>query len=314
VSEATGERLEPAIQHGELVHAEHLARYRVAAGLAQGRKVLDAACGEGYGSALLASAGAASVTGIDIDEATVVRARDRYGLSFEVADVASLPFPDAAFDLVVSFETIEHVADPEAALAELTRIIAPAGLLVISTPNKHEYLVPNEFHVREFTHEEFAELLGYRFAEVRWLFQHNWNTSAVLEEATFGEQSGESPLDLALYKVAGGSPGRELYSVAVCGDGAMDVTVPQVAVLAGVDEAHELARRLLEAERVAGQWHSEYEQAKKNAELWHREWEKAKHTVDRLQEEYHAIAGSRVWRWTEPLRRVASARRRRRGG
>jgi SAM-dependent methyltransferase len=310
VSEATGERLVPEVQRGELVHAEHLARYRFAAGLARGRRVLDAACGEGYGSALLASAGAASVTGVDIDEATVVRARERYGLGFEVADVASLPFREGSFDLIVSFETIEHLGDPEAAVAELSRVLAPAGVLIISTPNKHEYLVPNEFHVREFTHEEFVDLLGERFAVVRVLFQHNWMTSAVLEEPAFEECSGNEPVDLTLYKVAGVAPGSELYSVAVCGAETFEVDLPQVAVMSTVDEAHALARRLLEAERVAQRWHSEYEQAKATAGGWHGEYEKAKETVECLHAELHAIAGSRAWRWTAPLRWLGRLRRR----
>ena len=124
---ATGERLVPDQQHGELVHAEHLARYRLAAQLARGRRVLDAASGEGYGSAILAAAGATSVTGIDLDRDAVDHAGARYGLNFEVADVAALPFPEASFDVVVSFETIEHVPDAVAALREFRRVLAPRG-------------------------------------------------------------------------------------------------------------------------------------------------------------------------------------------
>ncbi|MDP1850210.1 MAG: class I SAM-dependent methyltransferase, partial [Solirubrobacteraceae bacterium] len=122
--EATGERLIPEAYAGSVVLAEHLARYRLAARLAPGRDVLDAACGEGYGSAMLAAAGAASVVGIDIDAATVAHARERHGIDARQGDVGRLPFDDATFGLVVSFETIEHVAEPERALDEFRRVLA----------------------------------------------------------------------------------------------------------------------------------------------------------------------------------------------
>ena len=109
-------------QHGEVVHAEHLARYQVAAQLAESRRVLDAACGEGYGTSLLVAAGAKSVVGIDSDARAVAHARRRYpGPDFIQGDVRQLPLERGAFDLVVSFETIEHVAEPEVVLDELGR-------------------------------------------------------------------------------------------------------------------------------------------------------------------------------------------------
>ena len=258
--EATGERLMPEQQHGELVHAEHLARYRLAAQLAPGRRVLDVACGEGYGSALLAGAGASSVVGVDLDEATVEHARARHGIEARVGDVRSLPFEDDAFDLVVSFETIEHVEEPERALDELARVVAADGLVVVSTPNASQSLVENEFHVREFQHAEFVALLEGRFTAVRLLFQHNWLTSAVLDEAALRERGGEEAVALELTKVRGVEPGDELYLVAVCG-AAPDRELRAVGVMAGVDEAHALAARLVEAEATAHKWHDAFQDA-----------------------------------------------------
>ena len=118
--EATGERLVPELQHGELVHAEHLARYRLAAELADSRRVLDAACGEGYGTSMLAASGARSATGIDLDEHAVAHAQAAYPRAkFVTGDVRRLPFDDSTFDLVVSFETIEHVRDPQCGLGRV---------------------------------------------------------------------------------------------------------------------------------------------------------------------------------------------------
>jgi SAM-dependent methyltransferase len=304
--EATGERLVPELQHGELVHAEHLARYQLAAELADSRRVLDAACGEGYGTALLAAGGALSATGIDSDEQTVRNARAKYpGAAFELGDVHRLPFVDGAFDLLVSFETIEHVRDADAVLDEFQRVLSDDGVLLISTPNKHRYLVENEFHEREFFHEEFVDLLSARFANVEVLLQHNWLASAVLSAELASDAAGTQTPDARFAKLQSIRPGGELYTVALCGEGRIP-SCPPVVVAAGLDEAHELARRTVAAERTAEQWHGEYEAARRVAEGWRTEY----------QTEHQQVLGvydSVWWRMTAPLRWLADRARRRRG-
>jgi SAM-dependent methyltransferase len=286
--EASGERFVPDEQHGELVHAEHLVRYRLAGQLAHSRRVLDAACGEGYGTALLAGEGARSATGVDIDDRSVNHARSRHpGPKFICADMRELPFGDGSFDLVVCFETIEHLAEPEAALVELTRVMSEDALLLVSTPNKHQYLVENEFHEREFFHHEFVALLEARFQRVETLLQHNWLTSMVLAPRLARETSGDQTLEIELRKVAGIEPGGELYTVALCGFGDLPRLRPE-GVVAGVDEAHRLAERLVEAERTAERWHSEYQT---------------------LVGVYDSV----WWRMTAPLRWLADVVRRRHG-
>ena len=288
--EATGERLVPERQHGELVYAEHLARYRLAAQLAPGRRVLDAACGEGYGAAMLAAAGASSVVGVDLDGVVVEHVRRRHGIEAREADVCDLPFENGAFELVVSFETIEHVREPERALAELARVCARDGLVVLSTPNAGQYLVENEFHVREFAHDEFVAMLEGCFPSVRLLYQHNWLTSAVLDEEAMLEAGGDHRVEVGLTKVRAVRPGEELYLVAVCGE-EVDVALDPVAVLAGVDEAHALAKRLVDAEATARQWHDAYLDIRETAR-WMR--------------------STMSWRLTKPLRLPARLRGKRR--
>jgi len=164
----TGERFTP--ESVREIWYEHWHRYALAARYADGRRVLDAACGEGYGSALLARH-AKEVVGVDISDEAVTHARARYvapNLRFERADVTALTdLPDASFDLIVSFETIEHVAAQEALVAGFARLLAPGGLLLISSPDKRTYSevqgFANEFHVRELYREELEALLAPHF-------------------------------------------------------------------------------------------------------------------------------------------------------
>ena len=165
-----GERVTPWVTTQIL--SAHLHRYFTALDLARGKRVLDIACGEGYGSALLRDNGAAQVTGVDIDADIVARAGRVYGkagLEFHAADIrCPLPFPDASFDLIVSFETIEHIAEHNLFLSELKRVLAPAGHLVISTPDADtsDPGIPNPFHEKELSRGQFLDLLGTHFAHV----------------------------------------------------------------------------------------------------------------------------------------------------
>ncbi len=320
----TGERLVPDAHRGQLIYAEHLARYRLAAQFASSRRVLDAGCGEGYGTDLLASAGAASVVGVDVDEPTIEHARERYGRDFQVADIAELPFEDDSFDLVVCFETIEHVADAPRVVAELRRVLVEDGVLLISTPNPAEYVVENEFHVREFTFGEFAELLDEHFPERTWLYQQNWLLSAILDEEQF-RAGEEMALDLELRKTASLAPGRELYSVVVCSS--RGFTPKQVGVASGVHEAHELAETVRSAEKARAAWQERSELAERQREDWElrattaegqREaWEERAHEAERQvaeareqmaraieahQKAIGELVASLSWRVTRPLR------------
>lgn len=266
--EPTGERMMPEHQSGELVHAEHVARYRMAVQYVSGKRVLDAACGEGYGSQMLLGAGAKTVVGIDVDAATVAEAGQKYGAEFVVGDAAELPFEEDAFDLIVSFETIEHLEDPARMLDEFSRVLAPGGAVIVSTPNSLEYKVENEFHVKEFTPGEFEQLLTPRFGKPRFVYQQTWLFSALLEEASFASTDASAPLDLDVYKAAGRNPGQELYLIALCGD----LDVPrELGYVADVFEANKLIEWIGRAEQAEVMLHS-YVERSKNAEELLKEW------------------------------------------
>lgn len=165
--EFTGERFTPECVR-EIFH-EHFHRYAWARGLVDGLDVLDCACGEGYGSRILADA-ARSVHGVDIDATTIEHARKRYraeGLEFTRASALELPFDDERFDAVVSFETLEHLAEHDDLMAEFRRVLKPGGFVLVSSPDKKTYSddtgFENEFHVRELYRDQFEDLLARHF-------------------------------------------------------------------------------------------------------------------------------------------------------
>ena len=177
--EFTGERVVPGLVDENLFN-EHLARYRFAARFADRAIVLDAGCGTGYGARELANA--ASVTGIDISAEAVVHAGREFGgphVRFLRAACEAFPFRDASFDLVVAFEVIEHLEHWPRLLSEAKRVLRPAGVLLVSTPNKAWYTEsratagPNPYHVHEFDYAEFGAALRDVFPHVHlWTQNH----------------------------------------------------------------------------------------------------------------------------------------------
>jgi ubiquinone/menaquinone biosynthesis C-methylase UbiE len=184
----TGERFVPEVS-GQ-VAMEHLHRYLIAAELVAGKQVLDIACGEGYGSAALART-ATSVVGVDIAEEAVKHAAARYRdsrLRFLHGTCLDIPIPSQSVDVVVSFETIEHVSEHDQVLREFRRVLRPGGLLIMSSPDKREYSdIPgyrNPFHVRELYREEFRGLLQKYFAHIEMLGQRMVYGSAIFSEGS----------------------------------------------------------------------------------------------------------------------------------
>jgi SAM-dependent methyltransferase len=152
--------------------AEHRARYEFAARFARGQRVLDLACGSGYGTPILRAGGASEVVGVDLNVAAIAYARERYGgngVSFHRGDAYDPP-PLGPFDLIVSFETIEHLEFPERFLSACGALLAPAGMMFVSTPYRYRMNPDgsplNPFHQREWQADEFAAFLQPFFARV----------------------------------------------------------------------------------------------------------------------------------------------------
>jgi SAM-dependent methyltransferase len=172
--EATGERLIPG-QFPALIENEHLARYYFAMQFVQGKEVADIACGSGYGTQLLAKSGAKNVHGIDLSEDAVNFGREYFSaenVKFSVASAEQLTaLKNGEFDVVVSFETIEHLVNVEAYLDEIKRVLRPGGTFLVSTPDRRIGSVlhwltgrpQNPYHVREYTERELVSVLSTRF-------------------------------------------------------------------------------------------------------------------------------------------------------
>lgn len=187
--EFTGERLILGKVDYEL-EVEHLNRYQFAQMLVKDKKVLDAACGSGYGSALLSKT-AEQVVGIDISDEAIAYAKDNYlkeNISFQVASVDSLPFDNHSFEAVVSFETLEHIGEKmqKEFLNEINRVLTEDGILIISTPNHDIYKERgiNHFHEKELELKEFEILLQDRFKNVVILGQNFEVCNVIVGENT----------------------------------------------------------------------------------------------------------------------------------
>lgn len=159
----TGERLHAGSRLFGVDLARHRAAYAFAASLASRARVLDLGCGSGYGAAELSSA-APLVVGID--RVRPDAASRRASARFVRADIAALPIAPASFDLIVSFQVIEHLEDPTPYLAAIARMLAPDGTALFTTPNLLTSDRVNPFHVHEYESDELARALAPHFARV----------------------------------------------------------------------------------------------------------------------------------------------------
>jgi SAM-dependent methyltransferase len=228
------ERFDPGLMGGSLLEAEHLARYRWAVALVEGKRVLDAGCGMGYGSELLAGQGAAEVVGVDVD-AGVIDAASSSGsgtATFGLADLRELPADLGEFDVVVCFEVLEHIDEPAAALDRLAAALAPDGILVVSSPNRDVYPPGNPFHQHEFTPGELHDALAARFAHVRLVRQQDWLAAGLFDDDDFARVD---PQAVQLAKALPGEPGKELYSIGLASDSPLPAAPPFVMLTQTAD-------------------------------------------------------------------------------
>jgi len=306
LSEFTGERVIPGQVDVDLLN-EHMARYTFAARLARGKRVLDAGCGAGYGSAELART-AESVVGVDRAPEAIEFARAHYALHnlvFEEASCESLPHAGGSFELVVAFEVIEHLGNWRSFLEETRRVLAPNGQLVVSTPNKLYYTESrgphgaNPFHVHEFSFDEFRTELTAVFPHVSLFLENH------VEGFTFQPHETGHTAEVRV-DTGDPAPDESHFFVAVCANRPQTgnptfVYVPRAANVLRERERHidllqreldeknqwlaEAQRSLAEMTRQYGKVEGELEESNRWAETLNRELEERRARVAELQTE-----------------------------
>ncbi len=243
--EFTGERYTPECPR-EMLY-EHFARYAMALEFVGGKRVLDCACGEGYGSALLAER-AATVLGLDCSEQAVAHARERYikgNLRFDVADATALTLEDCV-DVVVSFETLEHLAAQDAMLVGFKRALSSDGLLLLSSPDKLNYSdIPryhNKFHVKELYRSELEALLARHFKYVR-LYAQKLKFQSVIWDLRANSAQDNGVCATALQSDGSLLPGLQdapMYYIALASDCAESLEAHSAALFLFADQAQSL--------------------------------------------------------------------------
>lgn len=196
----TGERF--LLSEPGPIRLEHLHRYSAVCRVLSPRMtVLDIACGEGYGSALMAGF-ADTIIGVDIDPETIDHATQRYAgvrtlsgkpIEYRVGDCSAIPIEESSVDLLVSFETLEHHDRHEEMMSEARRVLRPDGLLILSSPSRAIYTeaagYTNPFHVKELDRNELVALLSKTFPALRLLGQ-----ATQIGSFLFPETRGADPL------------------------------------------------------------------------------------------------------------------------
>jgi glycosyltransferase involved in cell wall biosynthesis/ubiquinone/menaquinone biosynthesis C-methylase UbiE len=273
---------------------EHLHRYTIARELATDKHVLDIASGEGYGSAILAEV-AHRVIGVDISKDAIGHANLKYkkdNLEFKVGSCSNIPINNASVDLVVSFETIEHHGEHDAMMSEIKRVLRPNGVLIISSPDKHEYSeIPrynNPFHVKELYRQEFEKLMTSHFKYVTMYGQRVTYGSMILQEEKIGDVASFNRENSRI-KVTKGLA-RPVYLIAVASDG----TVPRVT--SGVFE------QPINESEIVRSWEGLVRERDKHLAALKSEVASLKQALIKRDEQIATLITSVSWRLTRPLR------------
>jgi len=310
--EFTGERVIPGQVNDDL-WSEHVARYAYARRYAEGRRVLDAGCGTGYGSAELAQT-AVHVTGVDLASEAISFAQATYpipSIQFVVSTCAAMPFPANAFDLVVAFEVIEHLSHHRSFLQECARVLTHHGLFIVSSPNRRYYAEsraktgPNPYHVHEFEAREFVQELSGVFQNVRLVLQNRVESFAFHPAASFWP--AEARID-----GGGGHAEDAHFLIGLCSFGPLPeptsfVYVPRAANLLREREQHVqlLEQQLIDTKKWLADTQTERDSLLDLFRRQKEELDDRTHWAERLSAELEA-SGQRIVALQNELEAVAS--------
>ncbi len=314
-------RYDPDRDHGTSIEIEHRVRYWWASMLAEGRDVLDAGCGTGWGAEMMARAGARSVIGIDRAPGAIERGRATSGefVDLRIGDVCLLELEDESFDLVVCFDTLEQLAEPWAALDHFRRVLRPDGVLIVSTAVTGVYPDGNPFHRNEFEAGEVEAALERRFDNVRADRQRSQAVTILADDRTLAARVADRPLDVEIAKLDGVVPGDELFTVLCASDGALPPS-PRLALVGDALDFRAVEEHMRDV-------HEEFDESEARRLFYemhlHLLWGRVERQTQELdglraalnevqagravsEQQRLAIESSKSWRWTEPLRGAAA--------
>lgn len=265
----TGERYVPEITGN--ISLEHLHRYAYASEYVAAKTVLDIASGEGYGSALLAKK-ATHVYGVDIDTESILHAKKKYKLSnleFLEGSCTKIPLQDSSVDIVVSFETIEHIIDHDQMMFEIKRVLRPDGILIMSSPDRKEYSEAtnqkNPFHLKELNLQEYSELLSKYFSNVSILGQRIIYCSALISlKETIGTLKNYNIERISNHFDVNETLANPLYIIGICSE-------KKISYLPGgfFEQDINNSESILEYKKLVAYRDEEIEALKRNIESLH---------------------------------------------
>ncbi len=290
-----GERMIPEFHKGTILYAEHVTRYTAAREIARGRVVLDIASGSGYGTKILAEE-AKKVFGVDIDKESVGYAKKHYfskNVEYLVGSGESIPLGDNSVDVVVSFETIEHVKDYEKFMQEIKRVMKHDGILVLSTPNEKEFTKGNHFHLHEFERSELESLVKKYFKNLKNYCQATWVSVMLAPEKYVRE---ETTFEVTTHNYMSLPAERDLYFYMLCSNRDITEEVTPVNAFGG----HYSARELTDIENLHQKNIQDYKVVLSNANAKNQEIQQALDEVssqlETIQNRLATLQGSLVYK------------------
>jgi ubiquinone/menaquinone biosynthesis C-methylase UbiE len=292
------ERMVPEFHKDTLTFAEHMTRYMAAQDLVAGKIALDIACGSGYGTKLLAQS-AKKMYGVDVSEESVNYAKDHYpavNIEYRVGDGTNIPLDDNSVDVVITFETIEHIKDYRKFMKELKRILKHDGLLVVSTPNDLEFAEGNHFHLHEFEYDELVDLIKEDFSNIESYYQGTWKYVAIGDEALM---QAKNEVNTPTLSFSPKSPEQYLYFYLLCSNRKITEKVKPIAALG----EHYSDRTILGAQGKAQELLKEVQAEKTNLEV------EKEQQIRGLQDEIKNIKNSRSYRLARRLSRLRQSLR-----
>jgi len=298
--EDTGERMVPELHKGKNIYGAHIGRYKAGASLVKGKVVLDIACGSGYGTKLM-SKDAKKVIGIDIDEETVRYAKENYSgsnIEYLQGSGTEIPITDNSVDVVVTYETIEHIDDYEKFLQEIKRVLKKDGLALISTPNDEEYIEDNHFHLHEFTYPKLQKLATKYFKNHKSYFQSLWLYSTILPE---NSQTKEWEMSVNTINTCSIKTNECIYFFLICSDRGIAEEIESLGVIG----EHYRLREVQATNLKNHAKHARLMEVKEEVSALNKKLEEEKQKSRNLQKQLDAIYRSKAWKLA---RKISKAR------